>query len=169
MMSVWPLSACANTRDELTTYDQSLRRADSLYRGMQFRNAYDLYLRLLDDKEAQADSEKRLYVLNSLCNASELAGHKTDQTKWIQQLLDLARQTGNDYYPDGLTEAVNADDEMLGHERVLSEANRAIQAGKTAPGDLVERMRQTVRDFAGGTEQSDDLTLLAIQFEHPKK
>ena len=98
MMSVWPLSACANTRDELTTYDQSLRRADSLYRGMQFRNAYDLYLRLLDDKEAQADSEKRLYVLNSLCNASELAGHKTDQTKWIQQLLDLARQTGNDYY-----------------------------------------------------------------------
>jgi len=81
----------------------------------------------------------------------------------------LSPQTTLLLYTDGLTEAVNADDEMLGHERVLSEANRAIQAGKTAPGDLVERMRQTVRDFAGGTEQSDDLTLLAIQFEHPKK
>ena len=77
---------------------QTMGMADSLYSRMQFRDAYKLYLQLLDSKEAKADSEKRLNVLNCLCNASELSGHKVEQYKWLQQLLDLATQTGNDYY-----------------------------------------------------------------------
>lgn len=72
--------------------------ADSLYNCMQFRDAYKLYLQLLDNEEVEADSEKKLSVLNSLCNTSELAGHKVDQHKWLQQLRDLAEQTHNDYY-----------------------------------------------------------------------
>ena len=84
--------------NEASPFDQTMREADSLYNSMQFRDAYDLYLELLDDKEAKADSEKMLNVLNSLCMASELAGHKAEQTKWMQQLLDLAKQTGNAYY-----------------------------------------------------------------------
>ena len=72
--------------------------ADSLYNSMQFRDAYKLYLQLLDNKEAEADSEKRLGVLNSLCSTSELSGNKVEQHKWLQQLRDLAEQTGNDYY-----------------------------------------------------------------------
>ena len=77
---------------------QTLATADSLYSCMQFRDAYKLYLQLLDNEEVQTDSEKRLSVLNSLCNTSELSGHKTEQHKWLQQLHDLAEQTGNDYY-----------------------------------------------------------------------
>jgi AraC-like DNA-binding protein len=72
--------------------------ADSLYNCMQFRDAYKLYLQLLDSKEAETDSEKRLDVLNALSNTSELSGHKVEQNKWLQQLRDLAEQTGNDYY-----------------------------------------------------------------------
>ena len=79
-------------------FDQTMRTADSLYNTMQFRNAYDLYLQLLDTKEAKDDSEKRLNVLNSLCMTSELSGHEDEQTKWLQQLLDLAKQTDNAYY-----------------------------------------------------------------------
>lgn len=79
-------------------FDQTMRTADSLYNNMQFRTAYDLYLQLLDTKEAQTDSEKRLNVLNSLCMSSELSGHKAEQTQWLQQLLDLARQEDNAYY-----------------------------------------------------------------------
>ena len=79
-------------------FDQTMREADSLYNCMQFRDAYDLYLQLLDSKEVTADSEKRLNVLNALSNASELSGHKVEQHKWLQQLRDLAQQTGNDYY-----------------------------------------------------------------------
>lgn len=79
-------------------FDQTMRTADSLYNNMQFRTAYDLYLQLLDTEEAQTDSEKRLNVLNSLCMSSELSGHKAEQTQWLQQLLDLARQEDNAYY-----------------------------------------------------------------------
>ena len=79
-------------------FDQAKGAADSLYNNMQFRDAYDLYLKLLDSEEAQNDSEKRLDVLNCLCMTSELAGHKVDQHKWLEQLHDLAEQTGNDYY-----------------------------------------------------------------------
>ena len=79
-------------------FNQVMHQADSLYNSMEFKTAYDLYLQLLDNKEAKADDEKMLNVLNSLCMASELAGHKAEQTKWMQQLLDLAKQTGNAYY-----------------------------------------------------------------------
>ena len=79
-------------------FNQVMHQADSLYNSMDFRTAYDLYLQLLDHKEAKADNEKMLNVLNSLCMASELAGHKADQTKWLEQLMDLAKQTGNAYY-----------------------------------------------------------------------
>ena len=87
-----------NNEAQVGDFDQTMHVADSLYNSMEFRDAYDLYLQLLDNKEAKADDEKMLNVLNSLCMASELAGHKADQTKWMQQLLDLAKQTGNAYY-----------------------------------------------------------------------
>ena len=79
-------------------FEQTMGVADSLYNCMQFRDAYKLYLQLLDSKEAENDSEKRLSVLNCLCNTSELSGHKVEQHKWLQQLHDLAEQMGNDYY-----------------------------------------------------------------------
>ena len=79
-------------------FAKTMTVADSLYNCMQFRDAYKLYLQLLDNKEVKADSEKRLIVLNALSNTSELSGHKVEQHKWLQQLHDLSEQTGNDYY-----------------------------------------------------------------------
>ena len=71
-------------------FAQTMRMADSLYSTMHFRDAYDLYLQLLDDEEVKADKEKRLSVLNALCTTSELSGHQTEENKWLQQLLELA-------------------------------------------------------------------------------
>ena len=88
--------AAGNSGD--ADFEQTMRVADSLYNGMQFRDAYDLFLQLLDNKEVSADSEKKLRVLSSLCNASELSGHKDEENKWLQQQMDLAEATGNDYY-----------------------------------------------------------------------
>ena len=82
------LTGCAGSdgtkeagRPQDIQFDQTMREADSLYNCMQFRDAYDLYLQLLDSKEVTADSEKRLNVLNALSNASELSGHKVEQHK----------------------------------------------------------------------------------------
>ena len=79
-------------------FEQAMERADSLYNHMQFRDAYDLYTEILEREDVEADNEKKLSVLNSLCNSSELAGHKIEQNEWLQQLIDLAKQTNNDYY-----------------------------------------------------------------------
>lgn len=79
-------------------FDQAIVVADSLYSHMQFRDAYDRYLQLLDNEEIQENSEKMLYVLDALSNTSELSGHKVEQTKWLKQLIDLAKQTDNKYY-----------------------------------------------------------------------
>lgn len=88
----------ATGRSSDAGFYQTMGMADSLYNCMQFRDAYDLYLQLLGSKEAQTDSEKRLCVLNALSNTSELSGHKVEQHRWLQQMIDLAIQTGNDYY-----------------------------------------------------------------------
>lgn len=91
-----PEDATQSTYD--AGFDQTMTVADSFYSCMQFRDAYKLYLRLLDSEEVENDSEKRLSVLNALSSTSELAGHKVEQHKWLQQLLDLAKQTNNTYY-----------------------------------------------------------------------
>ena len=65
-------------------FAKTMNVADSLHNCMQFRDAYKLYLKLLDSKETEADNEKRLNVLNCLCNTSELSGHKAEQHKWLQ-------------------------------------------------------------------------------------
>ena len=80
------------------TFDHAMGVADSLYNCMQFRDAYKLYLQLLDNEEVEADSEKKLSVLDALCNSSELSGNKVEQHKWLQQMIDLGKQTGNHYY-----------------------------------------------------------------------
>lgn len=49
-----------------TQFDKTISKADSLYNCMQFRDAYKLYLQLLSNKETEADSKKKLRVLNDL-------------------------------------------------------------------------------------------------------
>ena len=97
-------SGCSDMKDGAAgdfgnaDFEQTMSVADSLFNCMQFRDAYDLYLQLLNNPVAETDSEKKLNVLSSISNASELSGHKAEETKWLQQQLDLAKETGNDYY-----------------------------------------------------------------------
>ena len=86
-----------DTPDE-SSFSQTVSVADSLYSCMQFRDAYALYVQLLDNQETLSDTEKHLYILYSLCNASELSGHESEQNKWLNQLIDLAKETDNNYY-----------------------------------------------------------------------
>ena len=64
-------------------------------------------------------------------------------------------------YTDGLTEARNKQNKMLGRERVMQ---LIAQNGTTGTKQLVETVIEQVRYFSETTEQSDDLTLLAISY-----
>lgn len=138
--------------EQVGDFNQIMHQADSLYNSMEFRTAYDLYLQLLDSKEAKADDEKMLNVLNSLCMASELAGHKAEQTKWMQQLLDLAKQTDNAYY------------ESLGllamGKRIYYEGDR--QQGIQYVSEAIDLMAKTDREDADHLTHSQMIILAGL-------
>ena len=63
-------------------------------------------------------------------------------------------------YTDGLTEAENVRHEQFGDQRVTD----VVTAFEGSPQELIETMTDAVHQFVGDTEQSDDLTMLAINF-----
>ncbi len=85
-------------------------------------------------------------------------------TPYQMQEVVIEPHTTIFFYTDGLTEALNAEEKMFGEERILNEMNLAIQARELSPRPLIERMTGAVHNFVGNTEQSDDLTMLAINY-----
>lgn len=81
-----------------TSFDSGKRQADSLYNNMQFREAYEVYHGLLDNYEVKKDSEKKLMVLNDLCDVCDVLSRRTELMSYLQQMLDLSIATGNDYF-----------------------------------------------------------------------
>lgn len=62
-------------------------------------------------------------------------------------------------YTDGVTEACNPTDELYGAHRLVDEVH--VHGGGT-PAALVERICQSVNNFAGSAPQSDDITLTVL-------
>lgn len=63
-------------------------------------------------------------------------------------------------YTDGLTEAEDATHALFGKQRMLQVLSGASHI--TSPRDTITGMTDAVHQFVGSTEQSDDLTMLAI-------
>jgi serine phosphatase RsbU (regulator of sigma subunit) len=63
-------------------------------------------------------------------------------------------------YSDGITEAVNSEDEQFGFERLLE----VLERDKKLPaGEIIENIVSAVRGHAAGTPQSDDMTVIVIK------
>jgi len=65
-------------------------------------------------------------------------------------------------YTDGLTEAEDAEHNQFREQRVFD----VIHQSPNAPKQLIEAMTEAVHSFVGNAEQSDDLTMLALQYKH---
>ena len=65
-------------------------------------------------------------------------------------------------YTDGLTEAENVRHELFGEERMTDH----IASFKGTPKEVIDHLVGAVQQFVGDTEQSDDLTMLAIQWKN---
>jgi sigma-B regulation protein RsbU (phosphoserine phosphatase) len=64
-------------------------------------------------------------------------------------------------FSDGVSEAMNPEEDFYGEDRLL--AALAACDGAT-PKDIVTRVLADVRQFAGGAKQSDDITALAVRY-----
>ena len=67
-------------------------------------------------------------------------------------------------YTDGLNEAEDVTHGQFGDKRMMETAQAACADGRPSPRTLVERMVEAVHAFVGEAEQSDDLTMMAIQY-----
>ena len=79
---------------------------------------------------------------------------------FTEQTIDIARGSILFLYTDGLTEAENAQQDLFGEKHVSD----VISSFEGSPEELIETMTGVVHQFVGDTEQSDDLTMLAIKY-----
>ena len=90
--------------------------------------------------------------------AGVMSGHQ-----FTEQHLQLKSGDSVFLYTDGLNEAENASQQQFGMERVMQLAKVTVRK----PLPLIEAMMSSVQLFVGDAEQSDDLTMLAIQYINP--
>ncbi|MBO5564891.1 MAG: SpoIIE family protein phosphatase [Lachnospiraceae bacterium] len=64
-------------------------------------------------------------------------------------------------YTDGVPEATNAENELLGTERMLQALNREPDA---FPETVLKNVMDGIQDFVQGAEQFDDITMLCIRY-----
>ena len=76
----------------------------------------------------------------------------------------VEQQTTIFLYTDGLNEAEDLNHMQFGIQRVQDLAEELLAAGQNQPATIIEKMTEAVRTFVGKAEQSDDLTMLAIQY-----
>ncbi|MBR6981375.1 MAG: SpoIIE family protein phosphatase [Prevotella sp.] len=93
------------------------------------------------------------------CDSNLPVGIITGQ-KFSTQEMVVTPHTTIFLYTDGLTEAENACHMQFLEERVSEVARMAGQQ----PQMLIRQMMNEVNDFVGDAEQSDDLTMLAIEY-----
>jgi sigma-B regulation protein RsbU (phosphoserine phosphatase) len=67
-------------------------------------------------------------------------------------------------YTDGLTEAQDSQNNLFGDQRIVD----VLQTGGSCK-EIIAKMTEAVHKFVGDAEQSDDLTMLAIQYKSTTK
>ena len=72
-------------------------------------------------------------------------------------------------FTDGLTEAMNADCALFQMNRINEVALKALSTQQLEPHQLIEQMTAAVHEFVGDAEQSDDLTMMAIQYSRQQR
>lgn len=81
---------------------------------------------------------------------------------WQYSLQKIKLEPGNTVfmYTDGLTEAENIDHTLFGDDRLI----QTLSGAESTPKPLVQRMMDAVHKFVGNADQSDDITMLAVNF-----
>jgi sigma-B regulation protein RsbU (phosphoserine phosphatase) len=67
---------------------------------------------------------------------------------------------------DGVTEAMNPADELMGLERVAGALT--LLNGDVTPQQTIEVLKSAVERFAAGADPSDDITMIAVRWNGPQ-
>lgn len=86
------------------------------------------------------------------------------QWKYTLQEAHIFTGTTIFLFTDGLTEAEDINHAQFQMERVHEVAGQALAQQMQEPKELIGSMAEAVHQFVGDAEQSDDLTMMAIQY-----
>ena len=97
------------------------------------------------------------------CDSNIPVGFMPD---WEYTLQEAEIYTGTTIFlfTDGLTEAMNAENEEFQMDRITDVATKALSNQQQEPHQLISLMTDAVHAFVGEAEQSDDLTMMGIQY-----
>jgi sigma-B regulation protein RsbU (phosphoserine phosphatase) len=65
-------------------------------------------------------------------------------------------------YTDGVTEALNPEEELFGESRLMEAANKCGDSGLK---DFIFSIKKDIDAFVRGAEQADDITMLVMQYK----
>ena len=85
----------------------------------------------------------------------------TEDLPWHEEEIPLAPGDRVVMYTDGVTEAMNADGEMYGEERLYAVLDAMPEA--LAADAMVDHIHGALRDFLGEMEPGDDVTLMVLR------
>ena len=95
------------------------------------------------------------------CPASGMPVGLMPRNQIERETFPLVRGETFVLFSDGVSEAMNRDEDFYGDERLLATLATASDA---TPAETVTRVLDDVRAFAAGAKQSDDITLLAVRY-----
>ena len=85
-----------------------------------------------------------------------------DDASWEEVTFDVTPKSRLAISTDGITETFGSDDEMFSKERLLE---TLLSSPHQTVGETNERARQAVNAHRGAGEQTDDVTLLLMEFQ----
>ena len=89
--------------------------------------------------------------------------------KYSQQQETLPSGSTLFLYTDGLTEAADETHKLYGLDRIISTAQECLEQGMTSPEELMGAMHFAVTSYVGTATQSDDLTMLTLNYRQPQE
>ena len=84
--------------------------------------------------------------------------------EYTQQEVSIDPKTTIFLFTDGLNEAENYEHAQFGDLRIWNMAKLLLDEQRHQPKHMIDAMANAVHTFVGDAEQSDDLTMLAIQY-----
>ena len=89
-----------------------------------------------------------------------------DNYRYMTQETTLMPNETLFLYTDGLTEAMNAKHKLFGLERTTATLTNCVSLSTE---QIINKVNETVKAFVDTAEQSDDLTMLAVQYTRREK
>lgn len=84
-----------------------------------------------------------------------------EDSEYMDYEIELKKGSKVFIYTDGVVEATNKKKELFGQQKMISALNNSI---KSKPKEVLENVRKAVDTFADGEEQSDDITMLCLEY-----